>query len=65
MVWAGVIHTDFEGGFVKAETYAIPDILVHGSETALKGVGTLRIEGKAYEVKDGDVIHFGSMSSPP
>jgi hypothetical protein len=55
---AGVIHTDFERGFIKAEVYAIPDLLEHGSETALKGVGKLRIEGKAYEVKDGDVMHF-------
>ena len=51
-------HTDFERGFIKAEVYAIPDLLEHGSETALKGVGKLRIEGKAYEVKDGDVMHF-------
>ena len=58
MVWAGIIHTDFERGFIKAEVYAIPDLLEHGSETALKGVGKLRIEGKAYEVKDGDVMHF-------
>ena len=55
---AGVIHTDFERGFIKAEVYAIPDLIEHGSETALKGVGKLRIEGKAYEVKDGDVMHF-------
>jgi hypothetical protein len=55
---AGVIHTDFERGFIKAEVYAIPDLLEHGSEAALKGVGKLRIEGKAYEVKDGDVMHF-------
>ena len=55
---AGVIHTDFERGFIKAEVYAIPDLLEHGSETALKGVGKLRVEGKAYEVKDGDVMHF-------
>ena len=58
MIWAGVIHTDFERGFIKAEVYAIPDLLEHGSETALKGVGKLIIEGKAYEVKDGDVMHF-------
>ena len=55
---AGVIHTDFERGFMKAEVYAIPDLLEHGSETALKGVGKLRMEGRAYEVNDGDVMHF-------
>ncbi len=55
---AGVIHTDFERGFIRAEVYAIPDLLEHGSEAALKGVGKLRVEGKAYEVKDGDVMHF-------
>ncbi len=54
----GVIHTDFERGFIKAEVYAIPDLLEHGSETALRGVGKLRIEGKAYEVKAGDGMHF-------
>ena len=58
MVWAGAIHTDFERGFIKAETYAIADVLVHRSETALKGVGRLRIEGQAYEVKDGDIMQF-------
>ena len=55
---AGVIHSDFERGFIRAEVYAIPDLLEHGSEAALKGVGKLRVEGKAYEVKDGDVMHF-------
>jgi GTP-binding protein YchF len=55
---AGVIHTDFERGFIKAEVYTIPDLTEHGSEAALKGVGKLRIEGKGYQVKDGDVMHF-------
>ena len=55
---AGVIHSDFERGFIRAEVYAIPDLLEHGSEAALKGVGKLRVEGKAYEVQDGDVMHF-------
>lgn len=55
---AGVIHSDFEKGFIKAEAYQIQDILTYKTESALKDAGKLRIEGKAYEVKDGDVLHF-------
>ncbi|MBJ95482.1 MAG: redox-regulated ATPase YchF [Rickettsiales bacterium] len=55
---AGVIHSDFERGFIRAEVYSIPDLLEHGSEAALKSVGRLRVEGKAYVVQDGDVMHF-------
>jgi GTP-binding protein YchF len=55
---AGVIHTDFERGFIRAEVYTIPDLLEHGSEAALKAVGKLRVEGKTYPVQDGDVMHF-------
>ena len=55
---AAVIHTDFERGFIKAEVYAIADLLALGSEAALKTNGKLRIEGKEYVVKDGDVMHF-------
>jgi ribosome-binding ATPase len=55
---AGVIHTDFERGFIKAEVYTIPDILNLGSEAGLRSAGKLRIEGKEYIVKDGDVMHF-------
>ena len=55
---AGVIHTDFERGFIKAEVYAIEDLEELGSEAGLKAAGKLRIEGKAYVVKDGDVMHF-------
>ncbi len=55
---AGVIHTDFERGFIKAEVYTIPDLLELRSEAALKAAGKLRIEGKEYIVKDGDVMHF-------
>jgi GTP-binding protein YchF len=55
---AGVIHTDFERGFIKAEVYAIPDLEELGSEAALRGAGKLRIEGKNYVVQDGDVMHF-------
>ncbi len=55
---AGVIHSDFERGFIRAEVYTIPDLVEHGSEAALKGVGKLRVEGKEYVVQDGDVMHF-------
>jgi GTP-binding protein YchF len=55
---AGVIHTDFERGFIKAEVYTIPNLLQHGSEAALKAAGLLRIEGKEYVLSDGDVMHF-------
>ncbi len=55
---AGVIHTDFEKGFIKAEVYSIPDLVALGSEAALKQVGKLRIEGREYTVQDGDIMHF-------
>jgi len=55
---AGIIHSDFEKGFIRAEAYHIDDILVYKTEAALKDAGKLRVEGKAYEVKDGDVLHF-------
>ena len=55
---AGVIHTDFQKGFIRAETYAFEDIDRLGSEHAVKEAGKLRLEGKDYEVQDGDVLHF-------
>lgn len=55
---AGVIHTDFEKGFIKAEVIAYEDYVKYGSETACRDNGKLRIEGKEYIVKDGDVMHF-------
>jgi GTP-binding protein YchF len=55
---AGVIHTDFEKGFIKAEVIAYNDYVHYGSEAAAREVGKLRIEGKEYVVKDGDVMHF-------
>jgi GTP-binding protein YchF len=55
---AGVIHTDFEKGFIKAEVIAYDDFVQYGSEAACKESGKLRIEGKEYVVKDGDVMHF-------
>jgi GTP-binding protein YchF len=55
---AGVIHTDFEKGFIKAEVIAYQDFIQYGSEAACRDNGKLRIEGKEYVVKDGDVMHF-------
>jgi ribosome-binding ATPase len=55
---AGVIHTDFEKGFIKAEVIGYDDYIHYGSEAACREVGKLRIEGKDYVVKDGDVMHF-------
>jgi len=55
---AGVIHTDFEKGFIKAEVIGYDDFIQYGSEAACREVGKLRIEGKEYLVKDGDVMHF-------
>jgi GTP-binding protein YchF len=55
---AGVIHTDFQKGFIKAEIYHYDDIVQHHSELAVKEAGKLRIEGKEYVVKDGDIIFF-------
>lgn len=55
---AGVIHTDFEKGFIKAEVISFNDFITLGSEAACRDVGKLRIEGKEYVVSDGDVMHF-------
>ena len=55
---AGVIHTDFEKGFIKAEVISYEDFIQYGSEAACREAGKLRIEGKDYVVKDGDVMHF-------
>ena len=55
---AGVIHTDFEKGFIKAEVISYDDFVKFGSEAAAREAGRLRIEGKEYVVKDGDVMHF-------
>lgn len=55
---AGVIHTDFERGFIRAEVIAFDDYMTHKSEAACRNVGVLRTEGKEYVVKDGDVMHF-------
>jgi len=55
---AGVIHTDFEKGFIRAEVIAYNDYVQYGSESACRDVGKLRVEGKEYVVNDGDVMHF-------
>jgi len=55
---AGVIHTDFEKGFIRAETIAYEDFASFGSEAKVKEAGKMRVEGKEYIVKDGDVMHF-------
>ena len=55
---AGVIHTDFESGFIKAEVISFSDYIQYGSEIKVKEAGKVRVEGKEYLVKDGDVIHF-------
>lgn len=55
---AGVIHSDFEKGFIRAEVYGYEDFMQYGSEKALKEAGKLRVEGKEYVMKDGDVVFF-------
>jgi ribosome-binding ATPase len=55
---AGVIHTDFERGFIRAEIINYEDFVAHGGEQGAKEAGKLRVEGKDYTVRDGDVIHF-------
>jgi GTP-binding protein YchF len=55
---AGVIHGDFEKGFIRAETISYEDYITHNGESGAKEAGRMRAEGKAYVVKDGDVLHF-------
>ena len=55
---AGIIHSDFERGFIRAEIVSYDDLMAAGSMTAAKEAGKVRLEGKEYEVKDGDIIHF-------
>jgi ribosome-binding ATPase YchF (GTP1/OBG family) len=55
---AGVIHGDFEKGFIRAETIAFDDFVTLGGEQPAKEAGKMRAEGKSYVVKDGDVLHF-------
>lgn len=55
---AGVIHTDFERGFIRAEVIKYNDFITYGSENACKEAGKLGVEGKSYVVEDGDIMHF-------
>jgi GTP-binding protein YchF len=55
---AGVIHTDFEKGFIRAEVFHYDDLMKHQSESKIKDAGAMRLEGKEYVVRDGDIMHF-------
>ena len=55
---AGVIHNDFEKGFIRAEVIAYEDFIKYGGEQGAKEAGKMRLEGKDYVVQDGDVMHF-------
>jgi GTP-binding protein YchF len=55
---AGVIHTDFEKGFIRAEIYTLADLQQYKTEQAIKAAGKMRAEGKSYVMKDGDITHF-------
>jgi GTP-binding protein YchF len=55
---AGVIHTDFERGFIRAEVYSVDDLVQYGSEKAIREAGKMRLEGKSYVMQDSDVCHF-------
>jgi ribosome-binding ATPase len=55
---AGVIHTDFEKGFIRVEVYSLADLETYKNEKAIRAAGKLRVEGKAYVLQDGDICHF-------
>jgi GTP-binding protein YchF len=55
---AGVIHTDFERGFIRCETYSLADLEQFGSEKEIRANGRMRTEGKSYIMQDGDICHF-------
>ena len=55
---AGIIHTDFEKGFIKAETLSYDDLMTYGTPLAAKEAGKVRLEGKDYLVQDGDIMLF-------
>jgi ribosome-binding ATPase len=57
-VAAGVIHTDFEKGYIRAEIYSVSDLVAHKTEAAIKAAGKLRVEGRDYVMHDSDVAHF-------
>ena len=55
---AGIIHTDFEKGFIKAETMSYDDLMLYGTQLKVKEAGKVRQEGKEYVVQDGDIMLF-------
>lgn len=55
---AGVIHSDFEKGFIRAEVYSVADLQTHSSEVAIRAAGLMRTEGRDYAMQDGDIAHF-------
>ena len=55
---AGIIHTDFQKGFIRAECFSYDDFIACGSEAGVKEAGKFRLEGKEYIVQDGDILHF-------
>jgi ribosome-binding ATPase YchF (GTP1/OBG family) len=55
---AGVIHTDFEKGFIRCEVYSLEDLEHYKSEKEIRSAGKMRVEGKAYVMQDGDICHF-------
>jgi ribosome-binding ATPase YchF (GTP1/OBG family) len=55
---AGVIHTDFEKGFIRAEIYSLEDLEQFTSEKEIRAAGKMRVEGKEYVMRDGDICHF-------
>ncbi|MBL8860368.1 MAG: redox-regulated ATPase YchF [Planctomycetes bacterium] len=57
-VAAGKIHTDFEKNFIRAEVYSVEDLVAHGSEAAVKAAGKMRVEGRDYVMREGDIAHF-------
>ena len=55
---AGVIHTDFERGFIRCEVYTLEDLETYREEKEIRQAGKLRVEGKGYVMQDGDICHF-------
>ena len=55
---AGVIHSDFERGFIRVEVYSVDDLVQYHSEKAIREAGKMRVEGKSYVMRDSDVCHF-------
>ena len=55
---AGIIHTDFERGFIRAEVMSYDDLVQYGTELKVKEAGKVRLEGKEYQMQDGDIVYF-------